>query len=134
MHGCEFVFAEVEQAGVAACLEEHQRAQPFDEIAGELAQIGTLISDGGHHAQGAGEVVLLQGRDEFRNFLRFGGAEQATHLFERDGVATVGHELIEDAERIAHTAGGRAGDRFGHARLKREVLGLGDVAQVPRCG
>jgi hypothetical protein len=131
LHQIDLVVGAVDERAVAGGDQQHQRAQALDQIAGELAHIGALVGHAVHGAQRRPGVAVEQGRDQRLHLGGRGHAEQAVHLAEGDRALAERGQLLKHAQRVAHAAGGRAGDRLGHAILKLQLLSLGDPAQVP---
>jgi hypothetical protein len=127
-----FFFGNIKERTIGASAEQHHGAQPLDQIAGKLTQVGARSGDIGDHLQRARQITGDQCVRQRRHFLHFAGAKQVPHLFERYGSATVCHQLVEHAERIAHTAGSGAGNRFGDARFQGDAFLSRDRPQVRR--
>ena len=67
---------------------------------------------------------------QFPHRLRGNSAQHRLHLGQSDLLAAVGHQLIQQAHRVAHASRRAAGDEFQRHRLHSQALLLGDVLQV----
>ena len=64
------------------------------------------------------------------NSARIGHAKHRLHLCQRNFVAGVGNGLIEQAESVAHTAGGGPRNQFCGSTLQFHMFLFGDKVQM----
>ena len=78
----------------------------------------------------ASTVENVHARKEKGDFLRSGDPEQALNLLQGNRAATIRHQLIEDAQRVAHTAGRCPGYCLGCSVFECDALLDGNLAQM----
>ena len=118
--------------------EQHQIAQPLQQVAGEPARLSAAVENAGHGVEHAGSVA---GRDRGDNIVEdaaVGHPELGDHLGLDQPVRTcAAHDLPEHAQRVARTARSGARDHRQRTRLGRDALLLahpGEVLLQHPCG
>ena len=76
---------------------------------------------------------MKQGFGEGDDLLGRGDTEQALYHVHGDMSMPIRHELIEQTQRITHTAGGRSCNRFGDSRINLVGFARGNLAEMGHC-
>ena len=111
------------------CDLEHHRPQQIHELPVQLARIFASLERGVDQRKPAPGIAFCQGIRQLDHSLAARDPQQITHVVRGDRTIAiidtlfpVGGQLIEQSQRIAHAAGGRATQQVSEQRTDPELL------------
>lgn len=134
LHALQDVGRGVDEAllgGVGHGGEDHQVAQPLQQVGDEAAGVVSALDDVVHDLEGRSAVPSGEGFDDGVEQGAVGVAEEGGGHGVRHTVRTgTREELVHDGHGVTHGALARAHDQWEHALRDRDVLLLAHLAEV----